>query len=321
MWFRNIFNAKPGGQPAPASSGFELLPNRVIRQLSRLYLNTGPLALQQPSGGRSSRHRRPASDFREHRQYTPGDDVRYVDWKASARQEHVFIKQGDTHKAAVIAVLLDCSASMTWGRPAKSGAALKLANALGYMALAHGDRLVVLPFGAGERGLPPLGPLWGQGQAPLLHRYLQAARFEGRGDAGAALASLRKRLRGRAQAGGGLVLVISDLLGAESLAAGLESLPAPEWNVVLLHLLHPDEIAPDLDGYFEMQDVETGEKKLYPVNPRVLERYRQRLQGWQDELAALCLERKAVYTMIPTNWTIEDEIIPRLLRAQVVKRL
>jgi hypothetical protein len=45
------------------------------------------------------------------------------------------------------------------------------------------------------------------------------------------------------------------------------------------------------------------------------------MQNWQGELSRLSLERKAVYNMIPTNWTIEDQIIPRLLRAQVVKRL
>ena len=172
-----------------------------------------------------------------------------------------------------------------------------------------------------RRGLQALGPLWGQGHAPLLNQYLQAVRCSGQVDISAALAGLRQRVRGRTQTRGGLVLVLSDLLGASDLSAGLDALPAPEWNVAFLHLLHPAEIDPALDGYFEMRDIETGEKKLYPVTPRVLETYRQRLQNWQSELARLCLERKAAYNMIPTNWTIEGEIIPRLLRAQVVKHL
>jgi uncharacterized protein (DUF58 family) len=324
MWFQNIFNAKAGSRPAESAPGpFNLLSNQQLRQLSRLYLNTGPLSLAQPAGARASLHRRPASEFREHRQYTPGDDVRYVDWKASARQEHIFIKQGDTQKAALVYLLIDCSASMTWGEPAKSRAALALANALGYMALAHSDRLVVLPVGAagggsarGE-GLQPLGPLWGQGQAPLLNQYLQAVRFAGQVDVSAALAGLRQRKLSR----GGLVLVLSDLLGSGDLSASLDALPAPAWNVVFCHLLHPAELDPALDGYFEMVDIETGAKKRYPVTPRVLQTYRQRMQNWQGELSRLSLERKAVYNMIPTNWTIEDQIIPRLLRSQVVKRL
>ena len=325
MSFRSIFGAKRSpatsltgaGQPSPTA-----ISAHALRQLNRLCLNTR-LQLGDPAGTRSSHRRKPAGEFREHRQYTPGDDVRYVDWKASARQEHIFIKQGEQQNAAVVYLLLDCSASMAWGSPPKTNAALSLAHALGYMALAHNDRLVIMPVnGSTTMGRPldslhPLGPLWGKGQAPVLSKYFQAVKFQGQVDMAQTLAGLGRRKISR----GGLVLVISDLLGVQNLSAGLEALPAPLWNVVFLHLLHPQELSPELNGYFEMQDSETGEKKLYPVTPRVLKTYRQRLDAWRNEISQTCLERKAVYTMIPTHWSLENEILPQLRRDQVVKRL
>jgi len=319
MWFRSIFNAKTGSGRIPAGDdrgSTSSLSAQTLQLLNRLTLNTDPMLPRQASGARSSATRKPASEFREHRQYAPGDDVRYVDWKASARQEHIFIKQNTDPKAELVYLLLDCSASMAWGKPPKSDTALALANLLGYLALAHQDRLVVLPVA----GAPSAGfhhPLWGKGQAALLNRYLQTLSFSGQVDLSRALASLRQRKLSQ----GGLVLVISDLLGTQDLSKALSALPAPSWKVVFCHLLHPDELNPKINGHFEMQDIETGQKKRYPVTAKVLKQYRLRLQAWRDQVAQTCLERRVVYLMLPTQGSIVQEIIPELLRSRVVKRL
>jgi DNA-binding PadR family transcriptional regulator len=76
-----------------------------------------------------------------------------------------------------------------------------------------------------------------------------------------------------------------------------------------------------LNGYIEMQDVETRRKKRYQITPRALETYRQRMQDWQDELGRACRERKAAYAVISTGGSLEQDVIPQLIRAQVVKRL
>ncbi len=200
MWFQNFFNANPEPdrldlKPSGGPTHFTGLNSALLNQLNRLSLNTGILSPGQPVGSRSSSVRKPASDFRDHRPYTPGDDIRYVDWKASARQEHVFIKQGDDPKAAVVHILIDSSASMAWGDPPKYRAALALANALSYLALAHNDRLVVMPVhGSAPGGLsgsvPPretlrsLGPLWGKGHTQQLYLYFDAIPFRGQVDLG-----------------------------------------------------------------------------------------------------------------------------------------
>jgi uncharacterized protein (DUF58 family) len=324
MWFRNFFKDKPDqatqpvGRQKSATSASIALSGQTVRLLDRLQLNAGPLSPTASGGLRASPNRKPAYEFRDHRQYAPGDDVRYVDWKASARQEHVYIKQGEEQKGAAVYVLIDCSASMAWGDPAKSGAALTLAHALGYLALAHSDRLVILPVSdggdAGPGVMHPLGPLWGKGQAPMLESYLKALRFRGRVDLAGTLVSLPQRNLSRS----GLVFVISDLLGTSDFTAALGKLPSPGWQVVFCHLLHPAELEPRLNGPLEMLDVETGGKKRYTIDAKALETYRQRLDAWREDLAGRCRSSRAVYCMLPTDASMESDIIPRLRRERVV---
>lgn len=321
MWLKNTFNAKrteTAGESKTGSLTGGQLSTQVLRQLSRLYLSTEAIRPRQAGGARTGTMRKPASEFREHRQYAPGDDIRFIDWKASARQEHVFIKQNDDPKAALVYLLVDCSASMAWGEPSKAEMTRALTNLLGYLALAHHDRLVVLSVSGGSenRSTRNLGPLWGKGQAAMLNQYVQALPFGGQVDLARSLAGIGQRTLSQ----GGLVIVISDLLGTPDLSLALGALPAPAWKVVVCHLLHPDEISPALNGHFEMVDIETGQKKLYPVTPKILETYRQRLRSWQNTLAQTCLERGATYTMLPTNASITQTVIPQLLRTQVVKR-
>jgi uncharacterized protein (DUF58 family) len=333
MSFRSIFNTKAPNKSAnmkvasAPNAGAALLSSQVLRALDGLALNTDPLLPRQAAGARDGAMRKPASEFREHRPYSPGDDVRYVDWKASARQERIFIKQNADPKAGLIYLLLDCSASMSWGDPPKSATALALAGMLGYLTLANHDRLVVLPVNGLTRpeAARPLGPLWGKGQAAVLDRALRELPFGGQVDIARGLSTLRSRRLSP----GGLVLVISDLLGAEDLPRALDALPAPNWKVVVLHLLHPQELDPTIHGYFEMQDIETGLKKEIPVTRKLLEQYHHHLQSWRGRLTQACQERRVTYTMLPTNGSAAQEmsegmiqrILPELLRARVVKRL
>lgn len=333
-WRRGIFRSRsrpqageaPSGRPRPAS-----LSPVALRQLNRLQLSAGRLLPGMIAGQRTSSRRTPALDFREHRAYVPGDDVRFVDWKASARQEHIFVRQGEQPKEAQVYLLLDCSASMAWGFPPKAEAALRLAAALAYLALAHGDRLTLVPLvdsvrvRGRERGdlperlrsglLRPLGPLSGKGQVPLAFSYLNALPFHGQVDAARALRTFSRRPGGMT----GLVLLVSDLLGASDLGQALSSLPAPAWDVVVFHLLHPDELRPPLRGDYELIDVEDGRRRSVDLTPRALSAYRRRLDEWLASVETLCTQHHARYTLIDSSWPLDDRVIPHLRSVQIVR--
>src|SRR4051795_848463 len=84
-----------------------------------------------------------------HRDYTPGDDFRYLDWNLYARHDELLLKRFQEEEDLHVYFLLDCSKSMAFGTPAKFDLARQLAAALAYIALADLDRVAVVAF-AGE---------------------------------------------------------------------------------------------------------------------------------------------------------------------------
>lgn len=315
MWLQTILRRlRPIAPSTVAGPGEETplsLSPQVLHQLNRLHLNAGRHLSGRRVGQRSSYQRRPMHDFREHRMYVPGDDMRYVDWKASARSEHVFIRQGEQMRDATVSLLIDCSPSMDWGAPPKRQMAIQLAAALGLAALSHGDRLVVQPLSA--NGQKRLGPVSGKGQVPTLLNYLR--RLEGQ-PAPETLSEAVRTFAG--QVAGGLVLILSDLLDMSDFGPALALLPAPTWDVVVLHLLHPEELSPTLRGDFQMVDVEDGRTANYDVNNRALEQYQAWLALWLDGIEATCAAHSVFYTLLSTDASLAQDVLPRLRALRVL---
>jgi hypothetical protein len=297
-----------------------------LAQLNRLRINASRHLPGQNVGLRASMRRKPAFEFREHRMYVPGDDIRYVDWKASARQEHVFIKQGEYQKKINIYVLLDCSASMSWGSMPKSITALSLAAALGYSALAHGDSLTIIPLngtnndeGRLVKRSIHLGPISGKGQFPGFLSYLHILTFHGMLDLSTSIHNFCTKIA----TGTGIVLLISDLLTNSydletEISEALESLPVPSWNVVVLHLLHPDELKPPLHGEYELYDIETGMKANYDINNKALNAYQERISLWREKIEFACNDNNALYALVQSDWSLNTQIIPILREMDIL---
>jgi uncharacterized protein (DUF58 family) len=233
-----------------------------------------------------------------------------VDWKASARNEHIFIKQGEYPKDATVHLLLDCSASMNWGEPPKLRSALSIAASIAFLALSNGDRFF-FQTSAGK-SVQSLGPITGKGQIPSLFNFLQMITFEGRSDL---VESIRGLIR---KSQSGLILIISDLLDVNEFRHVLELLPAPKWDVVVIHLLHPLELKPEMLGDFQMVDAETGRIANYDIDAAAIQSYQENLSVWKDELETVCIDNNAFYILIPTDWSIEQEVIPLLRSIQLM---
>jgi uncharacterized protein (DUF58 family) len=313
IWLGNATRPAPEQAVNDAQDSHSLLDAAFLRRLDRLALQTSRRLRGENIGARISFRRLPASDFREHRQYLPGDDLRHVDWNASARSQHVFVKMGERPKEATIHVLLDSTASMRWGEPSKLWAARRLAAALGYLALNHGDRLVIADT-SGQAA--PFGPKMGKGQVPALLRYLRELPFQPQADLAAASLRLARTYRR-----GGLVVLITDLAEIEDLAPVLTPLRPPTWQVLVLHLLHPAELEPTLRGEIELHDAETGERANYDLSPEALERYRAFAAEWGQKVELACLEQGAAYGRVLANWPIEQAVVPYLRRRRVIDQV
>ena len=119
-----------------------------LRQLERLLLIMKRPVRGGLKGGRRSVKRGQSVEFADFRDYSLGDDLRQLDWNVLARLEKLFIKLYVEEEDVTISFLLDCSASMTAGQPAKLLFAKRAAAALGYIGLASEDRVAVTALAA-----------------------------------------------------------------------------------------------------------------------------------------------------------------------------
>lgn len=305
MWWKTILRPRPSARPAAP-----LFDEEFLRRLERLALVATKTLRGDLTGGHRSQRRLPAPTVADHRPYTHGDDLRYVDWHAYARHSSLQIKMGEAEQDVPVTIVLDQSASMDYG-PAertKSAAARQLAAAIAYCAMAQGDRVTVQPLGGG-----PTFQGKNRQQGAALLRYLTALPMTDRGDLVAQLGALPR------STAGGLVVVISDLWHASDLADALRLLHAPRWQVVILHLLAQSELTPDLDGDVELVDSETGATWALHVDATIRQRYERRLEAWCGAVEAMCARHGANYALLSTDKSLERAMLPYLRARQVLQ--
>jgi uncharacterized protein (DUF58 family) len=318
MWLRDIFRRR---DKAALAAPRTALDEQLLRRLERLGLSAARELRGGLSGTHPSRRRLPAPTFSDHRPYSTGDDLRYVDWNAYARLDDLHLKLGEPEQDIGVTVLIDSSASMDWGSGDRNKLhyARLLAAMLGYVALANGDRLRVIPFG-GQDNLPataPWGPGSGRQRVVGLLRYL-----DGLIPGGTATPAARLRELMREQRGGYLVL-ISDLWHSPDLILGdspaLSPFHLPRWQVLMLQLLHPQELRPDLRGDVELVDSETGARLTLEAGRASLSAYAGAVDRWCDAVASACARRGITYARITTDMPLETAALPYLRTREVLR--
>ncbi|RPJ43072.1 MAG: DUF58 domain-containing protein, partial [Chloroflexi bacterium] len=124
-----------------------LFDESFLRRLERLALVARHASAGQTQGERRSPKRGQSVEFSDFRPYVAGDDFRRIDWNAYARLERFFIKLFVEEEDLAVHLLVDNSRSMRWGEPDKLGYAVRVAGAIGYIALAGLDRVTATAIG------------------------------------------------------------------------------------------------------------------------------------------------------------------------------
>ena len=216
-------------------------------------------------------------DFADYREYFPGDDFRRIDYNLWARLGVVLIRLFEAEDEMPLSVVVDTSASMGFG--AKFPTAQRLAAMVAYLALASGERVRLLTVPAAGR--PALRGPWARRIAawPRTETWLEALVPGGGTDLPAAA-----RLMAAPGAHRGPVALISDLL-TDDWGAAIDVLGAIGGGVVL-HVLDPSELEPEMTGDLTLRDVETGREVQVSVSDAALERYRERVGRFLGDAAA-----------------------------------
>jgi uncharacterized protein (DUF58 family) len=309
----------PGGPPAPGTRQV-FLPSEVdptvfdeafLRQLERLLLLMRAPVRGGLKGGRRSVKRGQSVEFADYRDYAPGDDLRQLDWNVYARLEKLFVKLFVEEEDVTISLVVDASASMTFGAPSKLLFAKRAAAALGYIGLASEDRVRVTALSG--RIARRRTSLRGSGRVFRLLADLSAIdAADGPTDLLAAARHAAAQLHGR-----GVVILLSDLLDPAADRV-IRELAATGSELIILHVLSPDELDPSLEGDLRLLDAETGEGLDVTVDLATLDAYKARLETWKAGFADIAAKRRATYVDLPSDANLSDLMFAELRRRRVL---
>ncbi len=266
-------------------------------------------------GERRSVRRGSGLEFADYRDYSPGDDPRRLDWALYARLDRPYVRLFEEEEDLAVTVLVDGSASMDWGAGeswARWPAAQRLAAALGALALLEGDTLAGALL-QGERPAALWGAARGRGRLPEWEAWSEGLTPGGAAALGPGLQAFAAR-----PVRPGLILLLTDGYDVPGLSAGLTALAGRGHEVVLLHLLTPEEVEPTLRGDLRLVDVESDARREVTVDGAALAAYRERLAAWQAELRGLAGQHGGRYALLRTDAPLSRLLLEELRHASVV---
>lgn len=243
----------------------------LLRRIQALELKAREVADGVLMGIHHAPHRGRSLEFAEHKEYSPGDDIRRIDWKVYAKSDRFYIKEFEDDTNITAVVLVDGSRSMDYASrtaaveeglpvPAKFDAARVLASALSYLLLTQSDAVGLGIIGDGLSGFLP--PRARQTHFHEITRRLADTRTRPGTDIPRSLGELIPLVKGRA-----MIIVISDFLDEpEPMLKAIRLLRHRRHEVALFHVLDPDEVDFPFDRLSMFRDMESPMQLL--VDPR-----------------------------------------------------
>jgi uncharacterized protein (DUF58 family) len=259
-------------------------------------------------------------EFTEYRQYSQGDDLRYLDWQLYARSDRYYIKKYEDETNLRCHFLVDNSKSMSYGSLAytKAQYASTMAATLAYFLYLQGDAVGLLTFDEAIRDFLPARNRTGHLRHLMLALEKPAAGAAT--DLGAPLKRIAQLVNKR-----GVIVLLSDLLAPiETLEKNLTILTVSGHEVLLFHLLDPAEVNFDFDKAAQFYDVESG-RDLYIEPDLVRSEYRRNMDKHLSQARHTCQKLGVAYHHFTTDRPLElalfDFLRSRMQRGRVGKRL
>jgi uncharacterized protein (DUF58 family) len=297
-----------------------LLTPEVLRRLEQFQLLAARRAKSSARGERRSRARGQSVEFADHRSYVPGDDFRYLDWNLFGRLEKLFLKLYEEERELPVRIFLDASESMTFGEPRKFDFARQVAAAIGYVALCGFDRVSIVPFpGAGQEKtsaeLAALGALRAvRGRKSSMQFFQNISALTAGGGADLNESLRRGALEARAA---GLAIVLSDFLDPAGYEAGLTALVGRGFQVNVVQILAPEELAPGTFGDLRLVDSESGGLQEVTFGRYRMKAYQQTVQNFIQRLREFTTKRGINFFMAPSNMDLQDLLLKQLRKSEV----
>ena len=294
--------------PRPA-----LLDPAVLAKLGGLKLRVRAITEGVLTGLHKSPHHGASVEFAEHKEYTPGDEIRHIDWKAYGKFDKYYVKKFEQETNLRAYLVVDASGSMGYrGDPArmtKLEYASALAASLAYLLVRQQDAAgLVLVSGGVTRAVPPRAAAH---HLPAIVDSLEGARADGRTRLAAAVDWVIENAPRRSS-----VIVLSDLFDDDAeVVKKLAQLGRRKHEVTIFHTLDPAELEFPFDDptlFLSMEDARQVEAHGRDVKKGYLEV----LQGWLGEVRRQTAEADVDYALCRTDRPLDEVLLPFLARRE-----
>lgn len=294
-----------------------LIDTEMLERLERLTIHWQKSQRGLVGGHKASHFAGAGQEFLDHRNFTPGDDLRAINWRAYLRLEKLFLKLFQLEPRIPVRVLLDVSQSMAIApgdseQISKFDYARKLAAALCYIGLVRLDAICLQPFSS--KLLDSYTASGGR------HRFQGAANFlTGIKPGGQSnfLATARQFLTRFPQPG--LAVVISDFLDDEACEKPLQYLADFGHELILLHIWSPEDREPPWEGELELEDAETGQRVELAFDDEARARYTKEFDEHAKSLERVALRNTGRYVGLPTTIALERAVFGPLVQSEALQ--
>ncbi len=248
-------------------------------------------------------------EFSDHREYSPGDDFRYLDWNIYARHGDLLLKRFQEEQDLHVYLMLDCSKSMAFGKPAKFDLARQLVAALAYIALADLDRINVLAFS--DKIIDEFPLTRGKARILPLMRWLESLEVTGEST------SIARGVQGLVHrtVRSGMTVVVSDLFDEGGYQSGLDQLRYRRYDGHVVQLYDRKEMNPPMLGDVEMIDVETESDRKVTVTEKNIRQYKKLFEEHQSSVREYCRNYGLGCTQSPAHVPFDDLVMNMMMRA------
>jgi uncharacterized protein (DUF58 family) len=254
------------------------------------------------SGKHRSKLKGGSAEFTEHRGYVPGDEIRLIDWKVFGKSDRYFIKQYIEQTCLQVIVVLDGSGSMAFGleNRSKFQYARSMAACLTRLVLRQSDSAGLAVLGRKVRHYVP--PRANPNHFQAMLQPLRAAQPTGETSLAANLTELARRIKRR-----GLIVLLSDCFDdVGSLKQAFGFLRARGHEIIVLHIMAPEELTFDFGGWSRFECLEVDGRHL-DLDPALIRHdYLENVRTFLGDLKRMCGETAADYHPLPTDRSMGD---------------
>ena len=296
--------------------GARFIDPSVLARIGNLELIARTVVEGFLTGLHRSPHLGMSMDFAEHRAYTPGDDIRRIDWRLFGRTDRHFVKEFEADTNTDFTVLLDISKSMDFsgakGRPTKLDYARYLGACLTYFSHRQRDRVGLISFDSQVvEHVPPSAR-----HLPVVLHAIDRVKPGGQGELGGPLRRIAEHFRRRS-----IIVLLSDLYHEPlEVLRAVASLRGKGNEVIVMHVLDPSEVEFPYDEATNFEDLESG--TLLPVIPTLLrEQYRDLIAAHLAELSRILGDAGIDYARFDTSRPLDFALFDYLARRERMRRV